>query len=223
VQITEKTYNSLPNHLKVLFFKLPNPGSDEVLAGFPDAPSCGEYKNGRSEAIGSGAGVTYMPQKPQGTIYSDKGSAARFFYCAKASPEDRNEGLEDLPMQSAGTVTDREDGSAGLNSPRAGAGRNSGSRNPHPTVKPTALMRYLCRLITPPNGLILDPFAGSGSTGKAAAIEGFRTILIEVDPDYCELAKHRVQEPPSLFNLPPREPGPEPAMEQTTLFSEAVQ
>jgi DNA modification methylase len=160
--------------------------------------------------------------RPQDERWLKAGSAARFFYCAKASQEDRNEGLEDLPMQSAGTVTDRKDGSAGLNSPRAGAGRNSGSRNPHPTVKPTALMRYLCRLITPPNGLILDPFAGSGSTGKAAAIEGFRTILIEVDPDYCELAKRRVQEPPSLFNPLPREPESESTMEQTTLFSEAA-
>jgi DNA modification methylase len=198
-------------------------GSDEVLTGFPDTESAGHFPR-NTGGIGTATGIYGKGNShPQDERWLKAGSAARFFYCAKASQEDRNEGLEDLPMRSAGEVTDRKDGSAGLNSPRAGAGRNSGSRNPHPTVKPTELMRYLCRLITPPNGLILDPFAGSGSTGKAAAIEGFRTILIEVDPDYCELAKHRVQEPPSLFNPLPREPKPEPAMEQTTLFSEVAQ
>jgi hypothetical protein len=219
VQITETTYKRLPEHLKALFFMLPNPGSDEVLARFPETANglMGPTHTDATRAVyGQNAAGGYTTME----TYGDCGSAARFFYCAKASQDDRNEGLEDLPMQSAGAVTDRKDGSAGLNSPRAGAGRNSGSRNPHPTVKPTGLMRYLCRLITPPNGLILDPFAGSGSTGKAAAIEGFRTILIEIDPDYCKLAKHRVQEPPSLFNSLPREPEPELAMEQTTLFSE---
>ena len=170
---------------------------------------------------GSADPVTLTLTSLNSEVGAKDSNANRLIYCAKASQQDRNEGLENLPTQSAGAVTDRKDGSAGLNSPRAGAGRTSGSRNFHATVKPTALMRYLCRLITPPNGLILDPFAGSGSTGKAAAIEGFRTILIEVDPGYCELAKHRVQEPPSLFNPPPREPErePESAMEQTTLFA----
>jgi site-specific DNA-methyltransferase (adenine-specific) len=62
----------------------------------------------------------------------------------------------------------------------------------HPTVKPTALMQYLCRLITPPNGLILDPFAGSGSTGKAAILEGFRFLGIEQDREYCDIATARI-------------------------------
>ena len=85
------------------------------------------------------------------------GSAARFFYCAKASKADRGEG------------------------------------NGHPTVKPTELMRYLCRLVTPPGGVVLDPFMGSGSTGKAAVLEGFRFIGIEREAEYLEIARHRVQ------------------------------
>jgi DNA modification methylase len=66
-------------------------------------------------------------------------------------------------------------------------------KNNHPTVKPTDLMQYLCRLITPPNGLIIDPFMGSGSTGKAAMYEGFRFIGIDLDPEYCKIAEARIE------------------------------
>jgi site-specific DNA-methyltransferase (adenine-specific) len=68
-----------------------------------------------------------------------------------------------------------------------------GEGNGHPTVKPTELMRYLCRLVTPPGGVVLDPFMGSGSTGKAAMLEGFRFIGIEREAEYLEIARHRVQ------------------------------
>jgi DNA modification methylase len=117
------------------------------------------------------------------------GSAARFFYCAKASKSERNIGCENLPIKTAGECTDRQEGTAGLNSPRAGAGRTNGSRNHHPTVKPLALLQYLCRLITPPNGTILDPFAGSGTTGIAATAERFNSVLIELDADNYEICK----------------------------------
>lgn len=120
------------------------------------------------------------------------GSAARFFYCAKASKADREEGCEGLQERSAGECVDRVEGSAGMESPRAGAGRTSGSRNFHPTVKPTDLMRYLCRLITPPGGIVLDPFMGSGSTGKAAVLEGFNFIGIERELEYIEIARARI-------------------------------
>ena len=124
---------------------------------------------------------------------NDSGSAARFFYCAKASKADRDEGLEDFALRSASECCeDREPGSAGLNNPRAGAGRTSGARNVHPTVKATSLMRYLCRLVTPPNGIILDPFMGSGSTGKGAIAEGFRFIGIEREAEYLEIARARI-------------------------------
>lgn len=166
-------------------------GSEEVLAGFPETESgSGQRRPNGSERVNTyQAGWKPHPYEREG----DSGSVARFFYCAKATQDDRNEGLEDLPLQSAGTVTDRKDGSAGLNSPRAGAGRVSGSRNNHPTVKPTDLMRYLCRLITPPGGVVLDPFCGSGSTGKAAMLEHFHFIGIELSAEYCELAQRRIE------------------------------
>jgi DNA modification methylase len=120
-------------------------------------------------------------------------AACRFKYEAKASQSDREEGLEDLPLHTAGECTGgRKEGSAGLNSPRAGAGRSSGHANFHPTVKPCSLMRYLCKLITPPNGIILDPFLGSGSTAKAAVLEGFRYVGIEMDEQYVEISRKRV-------------------------------
>jgi site-specific DNA-methyltransferase (adenine-specific) len=90
------------------------------------------------------------------------GEAARFFYCAKASKKDRDDG------------------------------------NAHPTVKPTDLMRYLCRLVTPPKGIVLDPFMGSGSTGKAAMLEGFDFIGIEREENYMGIAKARINSAKAL-------------------------
>jgi site-specific DNA-methyltransferase (adenine-specific) len=120
----------------------------------------------------------------------------RFFYCAKASKKERNAGLERMPELSAGEATDRKDGSAGLNSPRAGAGRTGGSKNSHPTVKPIALMEYLIKLVTPPGGTVLDPFAGSGSTLIAAKRLGVNSIGIELEAEYVEIIKARM----SVFN-----------------------
>jgi site-specific DNA-methyltransferase (adenine-specific) len=116
------------------------------------------------------------------------GSAARFFYCAKASKKDRNEGLD-------GFETKREadrigDDGVGGDNPRNRS--NTPKLNHHPTVKPTDLMRYLCRLVTPPNGTVLDPFTGSGSTGKAATLEGFNFIGIEQSAEYVEIATARI-------------------------------
>jgi site-specific DNA-methyltransferase (adenine-specific) len=119
--------------------------------------------------------------------------AARFFYCAKASRKDRDDGLGAFEIHSAGELTGgRAEGSAGLNCPRAGAGRTGGGRNTHPTVKPTDLMRYLCRLVTPPGGVVLDLFMGSGSTGKAAVLEGFQFIGIDREREYVEIARARI-------------------------------
>lgn len=83
-------------------------------------------------------------------------------------------------------------GSVGINDPRAGAGRTNGAKNNHPTVKPIALMSYLCRLITPPGGTVLDPWMGSGSTGRAAIEEGFNFIGIDLNPDYVTIASARI-------------------------------
>jgi site-specific DNA-methyltransferase (adenine-specific) len=123
----------------------------------------------------------------------DSGGASRFFYVAKASKRDRNEGLEELLETTAADMVDREPDSAGMNSPRAGAGRTSGAKNFHPTVKPTSLMEYLIKLVTPPNGTVLDPFTGSGSTGKAAILQGFDFIGIEMTEEYLPIIEGRLK------------------------------
>lgn len=120
-------------------------------------------------------------------------SAARFFYCAKVKPKERDEGLERFIATSASDMTGgRKEGSVGINDPLAGAGRTSGAKNNHPTVKPIALMSYLCRLITPHGGTVLDPWMGSGSTGRAAIEEGFNFIGIDLNPDYVTIASARI-------------------------------
>lgn len=139
--------------------------------------------------------------QPQGPIYGDKGGASRFFlntptfrYVSKASRKERELGCDHLEHHSAGEVTGgRKEGSAGLDNPRAGAGRVQGAKNIHPTVKPLDIMRWLVRLVTPPDGIVLDPFAGSGSTAMAAILEGFQYVGIEKDEGYFEIAKSRVQ------------------------------
>jgi site-specific DNA-methyltransferase (adenine-specific) len=120
------------------------------------------------------------------TGYSDSGGASRFFYVAKASKRDRNEGLEELPIQRPDLRT-----STGM-----GTFEEKGvqpQRNFHPTVKPTALMQYLIRLVTPDNGVVLDPFCGSGSTGKAAILENKSFIGIELTPEYLPIIQGRLE------------------------------
>jgi DNA modification methylase len=117
--------------------------------------------------------------------YGDKGTASRFFYCAKASKKDRNEGCEHLEAKNW-----KEDGAA---IPERANRPFNKSYNNHPTVKPTELMRYLVRLVTPKNGIILDPFMGSGSTGKAAMMEGFRFVGIDKTEEYIPIAEARIK------------------------------
>lgn len=118
---------------------------------------------------------------------------SRYFYVAKPTKKEKDLGLgDDFPPRSGGEATDREDDSAGLDSPRAGAGRTGGLRNFHVTVKPVALMRQLVRLVTPYNGVVMDPFTGSGTTGIAAMLEGCRFIGIEQDAEYVRLANARI-------------------------------
>lgn len=166
-------------------------GSDEVVSLFPAKAGAVAPVKGTEGSQASSGNVTGKRERVPGAFHADTGSAARFFYCAKASKSDRDEGVM-LAMVTAAEMTDREPDTDGLNSPRAGAGRTSGARNNHPTVKPTALMQWLVRLVTPPGGKVLDPFTGSGSTGKACAIEGFEFIGFEMDPHYCEIAKQRI-------------------------------
>jgi site-specific DNA-methyltransferase (adenine-specific) len=122
------------------------------------------------------------------TGHADSGGASRFFYVAKANKRDRNEGLDDLP-EVRHADRNATDGVGGDN-PRNRT--NQAKQNFHPTVKPTALMQYLIRLVTPNNGVVLDPFAGSGSTGKAAILEGKHFIGIEITPEYLPIIKGRL-------------------------------
>jgi len=160
-------------------------GSDEVLQLFPDTKSgVAVRRNSGGNTFG---GTT--PKPPMEDIgYDDTGSAARFFYCAKANKRDRNEGLDEFTPTMRKTMS----GGEWIDSDGTVKNRPQSTANTHPTVKPTELMRYLCRLITPPGGTILDPFTGSGSTGKAAILEGFNFIGIELDPDYIKIAEARI-------------------------------
>lgn len=181
-------------------------GSDEVLAGFP--------QTGPSKAAPRGSVQRYDPadtdaKRPKGGnevrgIDDAGGSAARFFkqvgpepedleaarfmYCAKASKRDRDEGLDAFEEQQAGVKNDSGRGFSEVD-PYAKVMR----KNVHPTVKPTDLMAYLVRLVTPPGGIVLDPFMGSGSTGKAAMREGMRFIGCELSDEYLAIARARIE------------------------------
>ncbi len=166
-------------------------GSEEVTGLFPQSKS-----GVQTQPLAKG-GIwnTEKGNAPAAAQYGDSGSAARFFYCAKASRSERDAGCDELEHTTPGEITGgRQEGSAGLDNPRAGAGRTSGGRNIHPTVKPLALMRYLVRLVTPPGGVTLDPFLGSGTTAVAALQEGFRVIGIERDEHSYKTAMHRYRD-----------------------------
>jgi len=171
-------------------------GSEEVVGMFPD--SKGAFAPVRSGQNGKSKGIygDYASKGDDGaTFYGDNGSAARFFkacppnrfaYIPKASKAERNMGLEGFPLGEP-PASARSKPAEGRQSPLGQPRQNN-----HPTVKPVALMRYLCRLITPPNGIVLDPFMGSGSTGIAATMEGFDFIGIEKDEDYFKIAEARI-------------------------------
>ena len=170
---------------------------DEEAAAVLDAQTGIQRDGVAVRHRGVSGGVTSIDRpKPPGTPdmgYGGSGGASRFFYVAKASKAEKELGLEHLPERTPGELTGgRAEGSAGLDSPRAGAGRTSNRKNHHPTVKPLNLMRWMCRLITPPNGIVLDPFMGSGSTGCAAKMEGFGFVGIDLNPEYVEIARARI-------------------------------
>lgn len=168
-------------------------GSDDVIASFPANAGAAAPVTGNEPSAASTGQVLGMRQRVATVHHGDKGSAARFFYCAKVKPSERDEGLERFIAMSASDMTGgRKEGSVGINDPRAGAGRTKGAKNNHPTVKPIALMKYLCRLITQPGGTVLDPWMGSGSTGRAAIEEGFNFVGIDLDPDYVTIASARL-------------------------------
>ena len=158
----------------------------------------GGGEGGRDLSMFGVGGIT----KPE-TVRADSGGASRFFntfrpdpfpfkYLAKPSSAERDRGLDSFATLSGGEATGRKDDSAGTKNPRAGAGRLGGRKNSHPTTKGHELMRWLCKLITPPGGQVLDPFAGSGTTGIACALEGFGFHGIELDPYHVDIARARI-------------------------------
>jgi len=164
--------------------------SDEVVALFPDTKGkTGMNQQASSRGLYEG-GESFGDTKINDGI-TDTGSAARFFYCAKASKRDRNEGLDGFD-----TKEKRYRATAnGTGATSKGMERFTTQPVPnhHPTVKPTSLMQYLVRLVTPKDGVVLDPFMGSGSTGKACVYEGFNFIGIDQDLDYVNIAKARIE------------------------------
>lgn len=188
-------------------------GSEEVVGLFPNtksgASAAGGHKRSHenmrkgSSVYGNGRGIAGTSSTDDaGSLYGDSGSASRFFkscpydhddfrlmyYCGKASKTDRDEGLESFLEKEAGIKND-----SGRGFSESDPMKKIMRRNNHPTVKPTELMRYLVRLVTPLGGIVLDPFMGSGSTGKGAVLEGFSFIGIELDSNYIEIAQARIE------------------------------
>lgn len=149
--------------------------------------SAGDYPSDAERGSDNATNFGGRPGKP----YADSGGASRFFYCPKASRSEREAGLEDLPPRTVDPS--RAEGTPGRESPRAGAGRSGeGRRNHHATVKPVELMRWLVRLVCPPGGIVLEPFAGSGTTLVACAIEGVDAVGMEIDAEYVAIARARI-------------------------------
>ena len=196
MKIDEKTFKVMPKELQALFVKIPNPGSEEVLAGFPVSKSTANVRhNGAFKSVAKGAET-----ERDSFGHSDSGSAARFFYCAKASRSEREAGLREAGLREAefgsvwgGAEDDLSEGKK----------RVLPARNHHPTVKPIALCEYLARLILPPKRetprRLLVPFSGSGSEIIGALRAGWDEVFgIELSAEYINLAKARI----AHWNLP---------------------
>ena len=203
---------------------------DEYTAGLLDEQSgvSTSLAHNRPQATKWGFGVNkdnsnqYDYETGQ-TGYGDTGGASRFFYVAKASKKDRNEGLDDLVGQSIGAKGNGLGRTCATCSATVLDGCDCPDRtfvNPtrqnfHPTVKPTALMEYLIRLVTPAGGVVLDPFTGSGSTGKAALLNGYKFIGCELTEEYLPIIEGRLKHAAEQYAAKATE---EETKEQETLF-----
>jgi len=180
-------------------------GSEEVIGQFP--VNAGAFAPVKSGQNGDSRGIygDFAQKGDDGKSFHGDGiaSASRFFYAAKASKSERNKGLEGFDEQF--------DSSRPWCSEESDRGRiatrlvSKQGKNNHPTVKPVSLMRYLCKLITPPHGIVLDPFMGSGTTGIGAKTEGFSFIGIEKEEEYCKIAQARID---AWVPEPKKETGP---------------
>jgi site-specific DNA-methyltransferase (adenine-specific) len=163
-----------------------NDGSDEVVSLFPNGKSGGgsgfrKHQNGFLKNA--------KPSYRDG-VEPSEGNASRFFYCAKASKSERNNGCE-----GGNDVEAHEFIRTGIDG-RGNTYTTKPNKNHHPTVKPIALMEYLVKLVCPVNGVVLDPFMGSGTTGIACKNLGRRFIGIEIDAGYYDIAYQRIHQEP---------------------------
>lgn len=229
-----------------------DPDGMEEVEEWECAPDCPILLLNRQSGIRKNGGYVYPENSKQNSYWGlkqytethyagDAGGAARyftnfpssiddlepFFYTSKASRTERNQGCEELPFHTPGECTDREEGSIGLSNLRAGAGRTGGNNNSHPTVKNLALMSWLCRLVCPPGGIVLDCFAGSGSTLVAAIQEGMHFVGIEKEEDYFQIAQARIADAlknanfaqaPLIFGSPVKKKQPARKKEQELDF-----
>ena len=201
MRISEKQYKSMPPHLQELFAKLPNYGSQQVMELFPNSKGSLAKVSTRKVGFRSGkySGQIGYGELSEVTVvdsFGDSGSAARFFYCAKASKAERNRGCEELEAQQMDVS--RKEGNPGGDNPR-----NRGVhkvQNNHPTVKPLALMEYLVKLVKMPEyNLIIDPFMGSGTTLLACIRLEIPCIGIDNDEKSCEITANRCRQ--EVFDL----------------------
>lgn len=179
-------------------------GSEEVVSGFPESEGGITKEKG---GYGFCFDNTKRDSKPMADGYGDSGNASRFFYTAKASKKDRDEGLsafDEVEIRGGGgrvedgyNEDDDEEQRLKESARKYGAVKTK-KRNIHPTVKPCELMQYLVRLVSPKGATILDPFMGSGSTGKACMFENrernanYKFIGIDLDEKYCQLSSSRI-------------------------------
>ena len=168
-------------------------GSEEVLEIFPETTSGKMSSKHTRHTDESPHGIygKFDINHPLGETYGDTGSAARFFYCAKASKAERNMGLDNLAWEKENFETKKAGGMSGRND--GSMGTITYNKNNHPTVKPIKLMEYLVRLVTPKEGIVLEPFAGSGTTLIACKQQGFQFVGIEKEQEYCDIAEARLK------------------------------
>ena len=180
-------------------------GSDVITKEFPQTGKSGSVKPIDKQKTNDVFGKYNEVKEFQ--AYDDEGSAARFFYCPKTSSAERNRGLENFtakPMAWGNQAkAELKRGNLDFAADGDGTKHNKVSMrlNTHPTVKPVELMKYLCRLVTPKGGIVLDPFMGSGSTGMAAKDEGFDFIGIEKDEEYFKICESRIKTTSPLMDF----------------------
>jgi len=180
-------------------------GSDVITKEFPQTGKSGSVKPIDKQKTNDVFGKYNEVKEFQ--AYDDEGSAARFFYCPKTSSAERNRGLENFTAKPIAwgnqAKAELKRGNLDFAADGDGTKHNKVSMrlNTHPTVKPVELMKYLCRLVTPKGGIVLDPFMGSGSTGMAAKDEGFDFIGIEKDEEYFKICESRIKTTSPLMDF----------------------